>query len=178
MLVRVAATAELTGPELDELHALMVDAFGDRVTAQDWQNTLGGRHVIVRAEAAGEVVAHAALIKRALVVAGRTLRTGYVEGVATRPDQGGRGHATAAMRVVNDIISAEFDIGGLSTGAQHFYERLGWERWCGPTYVDSPSGRVPTPEDDDGVMVLRASRSPTVDFTAPIVCDWRLGDVW
>ena len=169
-------TAELTPAELEEVRALMVVAFEDKFTEEDWANTLGGRHVIVSRD--GVVVAHAALVERTLQAGGRRLRTGYVEGVATAPEHRHQSHGTLAMEPLNRIIAAEYELGGLSTGAQPFYERLGWERWMGRTFVDTPSGREPTPDDDDGVMVLRTDRTRDLDLTADLVCDWRPGDVW
>ncbi len=40
-------------------------------------------------------------------------------------------------------------------------------------------GRViPTPEEDGLVLVRLTPSSPELDLSAPISCDWRLGDVW
>ena len=58
----------------------------------------------------------------------------------------------------------------------HFYERLGWQRWLGPTYVRRSDGVVRTPDEDDGVMVLVTATA--VDLTAPITCEERPGDDW
>ena len=69
-------------------------------------------------------------------------------------------------------------VGALSTGTHGFYASLGWERWRGPTFVDAPGGRTPTPDDDGDIMILRTSRSPRLDLDGAIVCDWRPGDVW
>jgi aminoglycoside 2'-N-acetyltransferase I len=118
------------------------------------------------------------VVERTLEAAGRRLRAGYVEGVATAPEHRHQGHATLAMEAIDRIIAAEHEIGGLSTGAHAFYEQLGWERWKGHTFVDAPSGRAPTPDDDDGVMILRTERTGELDLTADLVCDWRPGDVW
>ena len=49
---------------------------------------------------------------------------------------------------------------------------------AGPTFVNGPRGRERTLEDDDGIMIVRTSRSPVLDVTGHIVCDWREGDVW
>jgi aminoglycoside 2'-N-acetyltransferase I len=59
-----------------------------------------------------------------------------------------------------------------------FYERLGWERWLGPTSVRTATGTERTPDDDGGIMILRTPASPGLDLTANIACDWRDGDVW
>jgi aminoglycoside 2'-N-acetyltransferase I len=71
-----------------------------------------------------------------------------------------------------------FELGALGTGAQHFYERLGWRTWQGPSAVRAPDGVRPTPDDDGFIMVLETPASPPLDVTAAIVCDWRPGDVW
>ncbi len=69
-------------------------------------------------------------------------------------------------------------MGALSTSKQRFYERLGWERWLGPTFVRRGGGVVRTPDEDDGIMVLRFGASREVDRTAAISCEARSGDDW
>ena len=60
-----------------------------------------------------------------------------------------------------------------------FYERLGWERWQGPTYVRTAVGELHrTEEDDDGVMVLRTGPTADLDLTGPLACEERPGDDW
>jgi hypothetical protein len=44
--------------------------------------------------------------------------------------------------------------------------------------MQTPSERVRTAEDDDGIMVLRTSRTPVLDLGGTIVADWRSGDIW
>jgi aminoglycoside 2'-N-acetyltransferase I len=75
-------------------------------------------------------------------------------------------------------VRESFELGGLSTAHHHFYERLGWERWQGPTYVRDGDDVIRTEEEDDGVMVLRFGPSATIDLTAPITCEARPGDDW
>jgi aminoglycoside 2'-N-acetyltransferase I len=174
--LRIVTTDELSEPDLEVLRGLMLAAFEDEFSEEDWANTLGGRHAIVTEE--GIVVAHAALVERTLVARERALRAGYVEGVATASDRRRQGHGATAMRALHALIADEYDVGGLSTGAHRFYERLGWEHWQGSTFVDAPTGRQATPDDDDGVMVLRTARSVDLDLTTDLVCDWRPGDVW
>lgn len=83
------------------------------------------------------------------------------------------------MAAINDVVRARFELGVLSTGEWHFYERLGWERWRGPAFVRGRDGALARAEDeDDGVMVLRGEASTLLDLTAPIACDERDGDSW
>ncbi len=84
-----------------------------------------------------------------------------------------------AVAPVTDLIRAGFELGALGTGRHSFYERLGWERWQGPTFVRTAEGDVRrTEEDDDGVMVLRTGPTADLDLTGPLACEERPGDDW
>lgn len=168
-------TAEVPPQVLAEVRDLVLESFGASYTEEDWANALGGWHVVV---SEGFVVAHAAVVLRVLHVGAREIRTGYVESVATRLGHEGRGLGSLALREIATIIEADAEMGALSTGRHAFYERLGWERWRGPTFVRRASVDERTPEEDDGVMVLRTGSSSEVDLTAPLTCHDREGDAW
>jgi aminoglycoside 2'-N-acetyltransferase I len=177
--LRRATTAELTGEELAALRRLVFGAFGGRFDEHDWEHALGGTHVL--ALEGDEVVAHGAVVPRWLVAGERGLRSGYVEGVATREDRRGRGLGTMVMREVGRVVAEEgYELGALADGSRipGFYQRLGWETWRGPTFVAAPEGTERTAEDDGGILVLRTPASPELDLGDPLVCDWRAGDVW
>lgn len=154
---------------------LLWAAFDD-FSETDFANAVGGTHVVIDID--DVVVAHAAVVARSIEVAGRDIATGYVEAVATDPRWQGRGLGTAVMRRVDAVLRNGFAMGALSTGRHAFYERLGWERWQGPTYVRGPDGPLRTPDEDDGIMVLRFGTSESLDLTAPISCKTRPGDDW
>ena len=124
------------------------------------------------------MVAHASVVPRVVAIDGRPLRTGYLEAVATHPDHERRGYGTRAVELCNEVIRAGYELGALSTGVRPFYARLGWERWEGPTWVDTPDGPKRTDEEDGAIMILRTPSTPPIDLAAPIRCDWREGDVW
>ena len=177
-LLRRATTAELRDQELAALRGLVFGAFGGRFDEHDWEHTLGGVHVL--AVEGGAVVAHGAVVPRVLETGGRELRTGYVEGVATRADRRGRGLATLAMREVGRVVEEGYELGALGDGSgiPGFYQRLGWETWQGPTWVAGPDGRVRTAEEDGSILVLRTPATGTLDPAGSLTCDWRAGDVW
>jgi aminoglycoside 2'-N-acetyltransferase I len=162
------------------IRELLAAAFGDdedeRFTDDDWDHAVGGVHVLV--EDGGTIVAHGSVVPRAIEIDGRPIRTGYVEAVATRADRQGEGLGTRLMTEIAKVIADRYELGMLGTGSHHFYERLGWRTWRGPSSVRTRDGVRRTPDDDGFLLVLTTPSSPPVDLTAPISCEWRPGDVW
>jgi aminoglycoside 2'-N-acetyltransferase I len=175
--VEVLPTAELSDADRLAIRRLLNTAFAGDFSAEDWAHALGGWHAVVRA--GGQVQAHSAVVARRIDVGPRAYRAGYVEAVAVEPGLQKQGLGSAVMRAVAEVILARFEIGVLSSGEWGFYERLGWERWRGPTWVRGGNGRaVRSPDDDDGVMVLRGPASRDLDLSAAITCEARDGDSW
>ena len=173
-------TEQLSARQIAQVRDLLWSAFAKDehggFTEEDWQHALGGTHFVV--EVKGRVVSHAAVVERTLHVTEASIRTGYVEAVATVPAEQGRGHGTSVMRAVNQLIERDFELGILGTGSQGFYERLGWRIWQGPSSVLTASGETATPDDDGYIMYLLTPSSPPLDPHSPIACEWRPGDVW
>lgn len=123
------------------------------------------------------LVTHALWISRSLQAGdGPMLRTAYVELVATDAAWRGRGYASAVMRRVAEEIR-DFDMGALSPFSVAYYARLGWERWQGPLLIRKDGALLPTPDDED-VMILRLPKTPPLDLRAPLSVEWREGEVW
>ncbi|TVQ22181.1 MAG: GNAT family N-acetyltransferase [Spirochaetaceae bacterium] len=163
-------------PELvREILSLMEAAFDGDFAPEDWAHALGGTHALAFVE--GSIVAHASVVPRPLWVAGRKLRACYVEAVAVLPSEQGRGYGSAVMRALCPEI-ARYELGALSTGEHRFYERLGWERWRGATWVRSSTGRARTADEDDGIMILRTDSTPDLSIDSDIECEPRPGDDW
>jgi aminoglycoside 2'-N-acetyltransferase I len=159
-----------------DLRAFLDAAYDDEFTGDDWAHALGGVHVWVAG--LDGIASHASVVPRTLVCSGAALRVGYVEAVATAAARRGHGYATKVMRRIGDLIHERYALGALSTGVHGFYARLGWERWRGATFVATPSGPLRTPDEDEGIMILRTPRTPPLDLSGDIVADWREGDVW
>jgi aminoglycoside 2'-N-acetyltransferase I len=177
--LRRVPTSDLTAADVAAIRALLWDAFGsgdDGMTEDDWEHALGGMHFILDVE--GTIVSHASVVERVIEVGARPLRTGYVEAVATAPDRQGAGLGSRVMTEVTEYVREGFELGALGTGRHRFYERLGWQRWAGPSSVRTANGRRRTPEDDGYIMVLATPSSPPLDLGSPISCEWRQGDVW
>ena len=175
--VRRIVSGELTVAERAQLMDLFAAAWpAEEFSADDLDHAIGGVHWV--AEGDGEIVAHASVVERLLEADGRPMRAGYVEAVATLPSWRGRGIATRLMEAADDHIRAVFDLGALSTDVHGLYERLGWERWLGPTLVRTADGPVRTEGEDGGLLVLRTPRTPPLTLREALSCDWRVGDVW
>ena len=174
--IRSFLTHEASDDVLGQIRLLLVDAFEGDVSDEDWEHTLGGMHVVGFER--GALVAHAAVVPRTLQVGDRPFRAGYVEGVGVAPSRQGRGFGSLAMARLSEEVHGRFELGALSTDRHSFYERRGWERWLGPTFVRSGPETIRTEDEDDGVMVLRFGPSRDVDLTASLTCEPRPGDDW
>ena len=159
---------EVIDPDLlAQAQALCLEAFGDDFTADDWQHALGGEHLFVLD---GDLlVAHAAVVPRALRVDDWLLDVGYVEAVAVRPSHQGRRLGHAVMAAAERVIAEMHDVGALSPtdAGLPLYLGRGWQQWRGPL---EPPGEV---------LVHAGRRSlEGLDLDARLTADWRPGDVW
>ena len=178
-LKRLSSTA-LSSLDRHALRQLLDDAFAGRFADEDWTHALGGTHAIVFDAEDAKPLAHACVVARVLEVGGRRVRAGYVEAVATRPDHRGLGLATRALAGLEETLT-RYPLCALSTGRPSFYERLGWRRWAGPSWVRLADGaRIRTPEEDSGLMVRAATPGALeqIDLTTDICCEDRPGDAW
>ena len=178
--LRQLATDELTPDELADIRGLMELAFGtdedEAFTDEDWEHSIGGQHFILDED--GHLITHASVVQRDIHIAGRPIRAGYVEAVATSPEREGAGFGSMVMAAVGDHIRGTYELGVLGTGRHRFYQRLGWETWAGPAFVRLEDGPVRTPDEEGYLLVLRTPISPPFELTEPISCEWRPGDVW
>lgn len=155
--------------------SLLHAAFED-LEPEDVDHAMGGVHWL--AEADGRIVGHASVVPRILEADGVPYRTGYVEAVAVEPGRQRSGVGTRLLTEAAAHIGERYELGALGTGEHAFYERLGWVRWQGPTFERTPTGDVRTPDEDDGVMILRVPGSPALTLRERLSCDWRPGDSW
>ena len=75
----------------------------------------------------------------------------------------GEGLGSEVMARVGEVVRAEFEIGALSTGVHHFYERLGWLGGRDPRSSGVVNGSSARPTRTTVLMVL----SPTSTSTSP-----------
>ncbi len=170
-------TADLGRGGLAGVRRLLDTAFAGDFGDDDWSHALGGVHVLATED--GRLVGHASVVVRQLLTGGRTLRTGYVEALATAADRRGHGVAGAVMTEVERLVDGGFELGALSASGQAvaLYAGRGWTAWTGSTAALTPTGVVETP--DEGVFVRATPSTPAPPHTSGrLVCDWRRGDLW
>lgn len=173
LTIRLAQSAELSQPERDELLALCSRAFHCNYDVI-YRTFVDPTHLLGTVD--GVLVCHALWITRWLQTStSPSLRTAFVEAVATEPACQGRGYATQVMRRLHAAIGA-FDLAALSTGIPGFYRRLGWETWHGPLFIRANGDLLATP--DDTVMILRLPRTPSLNLGEPLSAEWREGELW
>ncbi|MCZ2821768.1 GNAT family N-acetyltransferase [Modestobacter sp. VKM Ac-2977] len=175
--VRSAPTADLSTNELDRLREFLDTAFSGRFSDDDWSHALGGVHVLATVD--GEPAGHAAVVVRQLIAGGRTLRTGYVEAVATAATMRRRGVGAAVMAETERLVRGGFEFGALaaSEDGARLYTARGWLTWSGDLAALTPDGMVATPGGAVFVLPTPATPAP-LDPAARLVCDWRRGDLW
>src|SRR3954469_1152775 len=167
--LRRAATAQLSPRDHAAIGALLHAAFDD-LEPEDVEHAMGGIHWL--AELDGLLVGHASVVPRILEADGGPIDTGYVEAVGVHPAHQRSGIGTRLMLAAASHLADAYALGALGTGEHAFYERLGWERWQGPTYERTPRGDVRTPDDDEGVMILRLPTSPGLTLRERLSCEW------
>ncbi|BBY64061.1 GNAT family N-acetyltransferase [Mycolicibacterium helvum] len=179
MDVVIAEAGELTARDMAAAEALVRAAFGDSFRAHDWLHGVDGVHVLITENA--DLLAHASVVTRTLRYGSASLTTGYVESVAVDIDQQGRGLGRLVMDHAEAIIRARHQLGALNAveSAAPFYAARGWQPWAGHTQADTPDGLVDTYHPDDRIFVLpTAGTRQQLCGSSPLICDWRVGDLW
>jgi len=174
--LQTAHTADLDAATLDAARALLDAAFAGDFDDDDWEHAQGGMHAL--AWEGDVLVGHASVVQRRLLYGGRALRAGYVEGVGVDPRHRRRGHGAVVMSAVERVIRGAYDLGalGATDEAVALYVAHGWRLWEGPTSALTPDGVERTADADGAIYVLPVALP--LDLSAPLVCDWRDGDVW
>jgi aminoglycoside 2'-N-acetyltransferase I len=171
--VAIIRDIDLTEELLSAIHVLCNRAYEEDLISL-FNTFTDSTHVLGYLEET--LVSHAMWVTRWLQPGdGPTLRTAYVEMVATEPNLQRRGFASAIMKRLGETIS-DFELGGLCPAEPELYAKLGWIFWRGPLFIRTPGGLMPTP--DEKVMILRLSKTPALDLSLPLSAEWREGEVW
>ncbi|GGS10553.1 aminoglycoside 2'-N-acetyltransferase [Streptomyces aureoverticillatus] len=173
-MLRTAHTADAAPAELAAARALMDLAFDGDFSDEDWTHGLGGMHAFVH-DREGTLLAHGSVVQRRILHNGRSLRAGYVEAVAVRPDRQRQGLGGQIMGALEGIVERAYDLGALSPSAEgeKLYRAHGWVTWTGGVGTLGPNGVEHMP-DEDPPMLWHADLDPA----HPLLIDWRDGDVF
>ena len=162
---------EIAAPGLDQF---LNDAFEGDFSAEDFEHCMGGQHFVVLRDS--QLLAHGSVVSRKICFDDLRLDVGYVEALAVRPDWRGRGVGSDLLAELTTHCQTNFGVSMLSTDRQAFYERHGWRRIAGESFVETDSGLVRTADEDEGLMVL--TDLAVAVQARQVICDFRNGDVW
>lgn len=184
--IQVIPAQQLSPIDQQAIQDLCARAFGEEVWC-DYGYLHSAFHVIGRQDA--HIVSHALWTDRLLIVAGRaSLKTAYVEYVATEPSMQGMGLASQLLRFLinymqtETLLSAQLDLvtpyqlAALAPEDSDFYQRLGWELWLGDLSIRKDGQLIATSDDD--VMVYRLATTPQFTVTEDLSAEWREGEWW
>ncbi|MBV7671167.1 GNAT family N-acetyltransferase [Streptomyces halstedii] len=178
----LAHTHQMDPAVLTEIRAFLDTAFEGDFSDEDWEHTLGGVHAYVTGDAG--ILAHGSVVQRRVRYAGRSYRTGYVEGVAVRAGRRREGLGGQVMAALEGVLDGAYDLGALSASASGapLYRARGWWAWPGRIAAQGPDGTVPLPHEE-GSAYLRGTGGGPLPFpagsaeTGTLQFDWRDGDV-
>ncbi|MYV71523.1 aminoglycoside 2'-N-acetyltransferase, partial [Streptomyces sp. SID2131] len=90
-----------------------------------------------------------------------------------------KGLGGAVMAELERVIDGAYAFGALaaSDAGAALYRGRGWQLWEGRVEAFTPDGIVHLPEEEGGVFLRPAGAGPLPDPAAPLVFDWRDGDV-
>nr|WP_234336248.1 GNAT family N-acetyltransferase [Streptomyces sp. NRRL S-920] len=173
--MRTCHTSELAAADLRAARALLDEAFDGDFSDQDWDHGLGGVHALVH-DTAGALLAHGSVVQRRILHNGRSLRVGYVEAVAVRPDRRRRGLGGLVMGALERVIDGAYELGALSASddGAGLYLARGWREWKGAVGTLGPTGAALMPDEDPPLLWGPADPDPA----HPLLVDWRDGDVF
>jgi aminoglycoside 2'-N-acetyltransferase I len=174
--LRTAHTSSLDAGTLRAVRTLLDEAFDGDVDDNDYEHALGGIHAMLWE--GRDLIGHGSVVLRRLLHGGRALRTGYVEGVAVRPDLQRQGHGASLMAELENVIRRAYELGALGSSeiAASFYAARGWLKWSGTALAITPGGLKRTPEEEGWIYVYPVDTP--LDLDGDLACDWRDGDVW
>jgi aminoglycoside 2'-N-acetyltransferase I len=175
MRIELLKTRDMTREDQDAILALCGAAYDEDL--RDYLANIGpGLHLLGRVD--GELVSHVMFVERTLEIVGTELsmRTAYVELVATHPLEQHRGYASQLLREIVKYMDG-YDIAALSPTDSSFYARLGWEPWLGKLAIRTKEGLFPSPDEE--IMILRLAHTPIdLNIRTMLSIEWRPGEVW
>lgn len=177
--VSIAEPGELSEVQLVDAEMLVRNAFGSEFRSHDWLHAVEGVHIVLTEDTT--LMGFAAVVARTLHYNGVAFDTGYVEGVAVRGDQQGRGLGRLVMDHAEAVIATRHQLGALKAvdAAAAFYAARGWRPWTGRTQAAGPAGVIDTYDAADRIYLFNPADSDrTPDGDAALICDWRPGDLW
>lgn len=160
--------------ELHGIHTLVMDAFEQDFSVEDWQHTFGGTRFLGKLH--DTLIAHAAVVPRLMHINGEEHEVGYIEGMCVVPAFQKHGYGRLLLQAVSTYCLSHYKISMLSTDEKPFYRQCGWIDFQGKSYVRHGKTLSRSADEDCGLMLLSACINDVI--AADIACEYRMGDAW
>ena len=170
----ICISPDLKDEDARSLFTMLVDAFEGDFSEEDFLHTHGGVRMLGILD--GQIIAHAALTPRNMLIDNQEAIVGYVEGFAVASSYQGKGFGKRLMKSMTDLCLDNYAISMLSTGENGFYRAFGWMDFLGKSYVIENGVKVRTADEDSGLMIR--SNQLGKYLQAEIACFSRPGDAW
>jgi len=174
LLIQLVDSAYLL-ENTEAITKLLDDAYEGDFSEQDWLHTFGGDRFLGVID--NEVVAHAAVVPREILINEMPTTVGYLEGVAVSSTHQGQGIGSHLLQKISEFCESKYVLSMLSTDEFDFYGKFGWQRFKGISGVIENGFISLTPDEDDGLMYLAGHSTNSIEILTAY-CDWREGDYW
>lgn len=164
MRIEITRVEDLLPADHDELRALTIAVYSPAVTATlpATQTTWAPTTWTIRVRNDDDcLVSQVGMLTREISVNGVQTMVGGIGGVKTHPDARSQGHAAAAMRTAAGFFTDELGVAFMLLVCLPpivpYYERLGWQRFCGTLLVAQPGCTIPFTANLPMVLPARAA---------------------
>jgi len=157
------------------IRALLELAYEGDFSPEDWEHTFGGQYFIGSLD--DKIIAHGSVVSRKMITDDHVVTVGYVEAIAVLPSYWRKGFGTQLMKEITQYCQENYEFSMLSTDENHFYERLGWLKFLGESFVRDGDKEIRTEGEDEGLMLLPGKKSQ-ISLIRRVVCESRSGDDW
>lgn len=157
------------------IRALLDLAFEGDFSYEDWEHTFGGQYFLGYID--DTIIAHGSVVPRNMFIDGQALTVGYIEAIGVLPTHWHQGFGTELMIQITQFCQDNYELSMLSTDEHLFYEKLGWLRFQGESFVSDGNLEVTTLEEDEGLMFVPGKKGGITEIRRA-VCESRSGDSW
>ena len=174
VLINKKHTSDLSDEELMAIFKLLKEVNGDEFSVEELSHALGGSHFLAFKE--DQLIAHAAVVQRSILLDNKPHKVGYVEAIGVIPEFQHKGVGKSMMQEINQMIDKcyHFDALSPSSESKKLFEEAGWQEMQAPYYEYTLVGIIPSSEK----CVMTYSGRIELEAKNKLTCDFRERNAW